>query len=306
MPLNVALARADEYDSSRLEATVGGLLDLCGPGPKPGDRVLVKPNLVSRANARLSCTSPRVVRAACVWVLDHGARPLVADSPAFGSARANARACGLDKRLAGLDAAITGLGEPQGLALSFGGRIGVSRLALEADLILNAPKLKAHGQMRMSAAVKNLFGCVTGFRKALAHVRLGGRPRDFAGLIIEVMIALPRTISLLDGVEAMSDSGPIRGRACGLGLLAASESAVALDSAVYSMLGLEPGQVPLWQECLRRGLAGSEPSDLTFAPLSPAGFDCSAFRAPAELSPIRFAPLRFLRGRLKCLTHRLG
>ena len=45
-------------------------------------------------------------------------------------------------------------------------RIEVSRLVLEADTIINLPKMKTHGQMLLTLGVKNLFGCIVGRRKA--------------------------------------------------------------------------------------------------------------------------------------------
>jgi len=300
MTIPVAIARILEYESTLLDAATALVLDEAGGAPRPGDRVLVKPNLVTASNARHCTTHPLVVRAACLWLLDHGARVTVADSPAFGPASRVARASGLAKALAPLGIKARSLGRPAPLRLGDGTEIGVSRDALETDLILNAPKLKVHCQMVMSGAVKNLFGCVVGFRKALAHNRMGHSPERFRAMILDVNRALPRTLHLMDGVRPLHRDGPIKGAPFELGLLAASQNGVALDTAAFSIVGLVPGQVPLWEEALRRGMDGAHPADLEYPLEKPELFDASGMVMSPERE-LEFAPLRLLRGRLRSL-----
>lgn len=304
MPIPVALARLPSYDSPLLDDTVRRLLDAAGCAPKPGTRVLVKPNLVSRGNAKLSCTHPLVVRAACRCLLERGARVLVADSPAVGAAAQVARACGLAEALRPLGLRVRGLDRPEPLALSFGARVGLSRTAREAELIVNVPRLKAHGQMRLTGAVKNLFGCVTGWRKAVAHARHGDHANHFPALILEVARALPPTITLLDAIRPMQRTGPIKGIPYDLGLLASCADPVALDTALGVLLGLTPEDAPLWAEARRRGLPGADPSALRYPLERPEAFDASGFELPAHLELQTFHPVRLARGRLRSLLHR--
>ncbi|MEF2231632.1 MAG: DUF362 domain-containing protein [Pseudodesulfovibrio sp.] len=304
MTVPVAIARILEYESTLLDAATALVLEEAGGRPGRGQRVLVKPNLVTASNARHCTTHPLVVRAACLWLLDHGARVTVADSPAFGPAARVARASGLAKALAPLGIKVRTLGRPVPLTLADGTAIGLSRDALEADLIVNVPKLKVHCQMTMSGAVKNLFGCVVGFRKALAHHRLGHSPERFRSMIMDVHQALPRTLHLMDGVHPLHKDGPVKGAPFELGLLAASRNGVGLDTAAYSIVGLAPAQVPLWQEALRRGMDGAHPADLAYPLENPALFDASGM----IMSPVReleFDPVRLLRGRIRSLLAHL-
>lgn len=300
MARDVFLLRAPEPPEAP-DAVVRRLLTALDFRPSPGERVLVKPNLVSASNARLSCTSPDVVRAVCAALLDLGANVRVADSPAFGNATGVARAAGLTAALAPLGLRVKSLGRPQPLELSFGYRIGLSAEAREAERIVSVPRLKAHGQMRVTAAVKNLFGCVCGFRKALAHTLVGDTANHFVSLLVEVMQALPPVLTILDGVTAMHRDGPTRGEPYPLRLLAACADPVALDTALYGLLGLSPETVPLWAECRRRGLPGADPAALAFPLEAPEAFDASGFQVPGRLEPIVFRPARFLKGRLKSL-----
>ncbi len=299
-PIPVHLVRRTDYAEPGYARAVAELLDALDLGAslglKPGDRVLAKPNLVTARRGPLACSEPAQVRAACAWLLDQGYKVLVADSPAFGTAAGNARACGMAGALAPLGLKVRSLGRPEPLRLSFGADIGLSRDAREVDAILNLPRLKAHCQMRLTACAKNLFGCVSGMRKAVAHTRFGGREERFAAMLAEVMAALPPAPSLLDAVVAMSRTGPTGGDPVATGWMGACVSPVALDTAAQTAVHLTPEDLPLWAELQRRRWPGARMDDLAFPALSPEDIGPGDFRVPDSLDALRFDPLRLVKG----------
>jgi uncharacterized protein (DUF362 family) len=114
-------------------------------------------------------------------------------------------------------------------------------------------------------------------------------------MLLDLLDLLPPSVSLLDAVIAMHATGPVDGLPFPLALLAASSSAVALDTAVYTLLQLTPAHVPLWQEAARRNLFGASPAHLTY-PLEPLeAFDARDFLLPAALQPLSFHPYRIAR-----------
>lgn len=297
----VHLLRLARYDDPSLDARVADLLTAAGCPVGRGDRVLVKPNLVAPRNTALSCSHPAVVRAVCRFALSRGAVVTVADSPAFGTGRIMAKLAGYYDALADLPITVASLDAPRCLRLAHGGSIGVSRLALEADHILNVARLKCHDQMGMTLAVKNFFGCVCGFRKSLAHQRLGKDRGSFARMILDLQALLPPSTSLLDGITAMHKAGPVGGEPFPLGLLGAAANPVALDTAVYTLLGLSPEAIPLWREAISLGLDGARPEDIDYPLERPEAFDATGFRTPGQLAPLAFEPKRFVKGRLRSL-----
>ena len=317
--LAVALQRHEDYANPALSTAVGDVMDaaqLAGHGPlRPGARVLVKPNLLLAKP--LACTSPQVVAAVCAWLMDHGARVRVADSPGFGRAASVARAVGLEAALHPLGLAVEEIGpaEPVPLPLegeaaqkaglqAGGSRFHVARLALESDCIVSVPRVKAHAQMLATLSVKNCFGCVRGLHKAFAHAREGRDPRFFADCLAALWAALPPVAAVADGITAMHVTGPSNGSPYALGLLGASASAVALDEALYAVLGLAPQEAPLGAALCRRNAWGSAQAgtqtgaqagaQVFFPLLSPADFSSAGFRLPAELSHTSFHPARFV------------
>ena len=297
----VALARCPHENET--PAVLPDLLDACAEEASLrdlyGKRVLLKPNLVTARP--LACTSPAVVASACRWLLDQGARVRVADSPGFGTASAVARKIGLTDALAPLGLRVEALDAPQRLALDTGVSFPVSRLALESDLILSAARVKAHSQMRLTLSAKNLFGCVSGLRKAVIHTAQGQDPDFFAACLAAPQTALPPAAGLLDGIVAMHVTGPSNGAAYPLGLLAASSSCVALDEALCAVLGCPVEDVPLAAALMRRGHAdclanGCRPR---YPLLHPSGCAVEDFRVPAHLLHTSFRPWRLLKSCLR-------
>ena len=283
----VALQRLAPDDRSAVAQALPRLLDRAGLASSFSLRsahVLVKPNLLTATP--LACTSPVVVAAVCRWLLDQGARVRVGDSPGFGTATAVARQTGLAEALRPLGLRVEALSAPRPLELPLrrGGPVvfGVARAALESDVIFSLPRVKAHSQMRLTLAVKNLFGCVCGLRKALIHTRQGQDPDFFADCIAALWAGLPPVAAVADGLTAMHVTGPSRGRPFPLGLLGASPSAVALERREAA-------------GCRR---AGWRP-DYVLA--RPEDFDRTGFIVPDELMHTSFRPWRLFKSCLRRL-----
>ncbi len=277
-----------------------------------GTRVLVKPNLV-RAIAP-ACTHAEVVRAVCVCLQEAGAQVQVLDSPGFGTAPRVAEKIGLAQALAPLGLKVQEFSAPHPLVLPNDlGVWQVGREAIEAEAILSLPRLKVHNQMRVTLAVKNIFGCVCGMSKALAHTRQGRCLEDFCRCIWALYTALPPTAAVLDGVVGMHVKGPSGGKEIAIHCIGASVSAQALDTAIYTLLGLEVSQVPLWQEAQRTQQQPQQRSqesqqhkaqqpqfselsaeNIHFTDMQPSQFDFKNFIIPEVLEDISFQPHRLL------------
>lgn len=291
MPEPVALLAARDHGPG-LTGNVYAALD-AAITVKPGWQVLVKPNLLMAHG--LSCSSPQVVAAACQWLLDHGCKVAVSDSPAFGSCEYVADAIGLSPLLYPLGLRARGFQACKKLKLPVQGEpvIGVGAEALEADLILSIPRVKAHSQMRLTLSVKNCYGCIMGMRKAICHARFGISVDYFADCVAALWESLPPVAALCDGITAMNITGPRKGRPYNLGLLGASMSAPALDAAIMAILGVE--STPLSEALKRRGV--------DFGAVFPLGnisdFHAPGFETPKMLKEISFNPLMLAKSLIK-------
>ncbi len=280
-------------------------------------KVLVKPNLL-RCH-ELSCTHAQVVRAACICLQEQGVQVLVADSPGFGTAASVAQHIGLSETLRPLGLKVQEFKKVETLSLNLDfsgahghakdlGSWGIAREALEADAILSLPKLKAHGLMGMSLGVKNLFGCICGLRKAVAHAVQGRDLQDFTHSILALYKALPPSAALVDGVTAMHKTGPSSGAPYALHCLGASPSAMALDTALYSMLKLPIHNIPLWQEAQNLAMPEAFEHNIHYLGAKASHIypstESTAFEMPQELRDVCFQPHRLMQSFFKRLWSR--
>ncbi len=296
--LSVGLDRCQGYGRRSLQLALARVMPHLGElNLSPGARVLLKPNLISTKAPPLACTHAEFIAATAAWFLDHGCRVAIGDSPAFGSARNVMERQGIAQALRGMDVQRVEFVSVVRRRLGSGITIGIAAEALDCDLLVNLPKIKAHDQMYVSMAVKNIFGIVTGVRKSLLHMRnytsQGDSHLEFARIILDLHGLLPKNITLADGIEAMHQHGPVHGEMLALHCLAGAKSAVALDTAMLALLELPAAGSPLWRAAQERGLPGTYLGEIDFPLLVPSAFFGSGFVAPEILSPVRFRPWRY-------------
>lgn len=211
-----------------------------------GSRVLVKPNLLAPASPdKAMVTHPMVLRAVVEYVLEKGASVQVSDSPAMGSFQRVLKESRIRAALRDLDvefqefrsSVVADVGAPFH-------RIELARDALSAEVLINLPKLKTHSQMLLTLGVKNLFGCVVGYRKPQWHMRAGVDREMFGLLLYRIYSVVKPAFTILDGILAMEGQGPGRsGSPRHVGVVLGSTDAVALDVTASRMVGVDPLRV---------------------------------------------------------------
>lgn len=131
----------------------------------------------------------------------------------------------------------------------------------DADVIINFSKLKSHGMMGLSCAVKNMFGVVPGTMKPEYHYRFPEHD-SFANMIVDLNEYFkPKTLlCICDAVVGMEGNGPTAGEPRHIGALLASRSPYCLDVIAAELVGLERPNVPTLEAAYRRGLAPADAS----------------------------------------------
>lgn len=212
--MSTVFSMVSTYDYGELRPKLFAMLESLDAGTiTSGARVLIKPNLLAPASPdRAMLTHPMVVKAVAEYALQKGAKVRISDSPAMGSVEKVAKESGIKSALEGLDvefrefrsSAMIDVGEPFN-------RIEIAEDAVHGDVLINLPKLKTHSQMLLTLGVKNLFGCVVGFRKPQWHLRVGVEREMFGVLLYRIYAALKPSFTILDGILAMEGQGPGKG-----------------------------------------------------------------------------------------------
>jgi uncharacterized protein (DUF362 family)/Pyruvate/2-oxoacid:ferredoxin oxidoreductase delta subunit len=259
---SVSIVRCSDYDRERIHEAVKKAVDQLGGMQtfiKRGEKVLIKPNMLkARPPEAAVTTHPEVVRAVIRLVLQAGGIPAVGDSPGIGEALDVSRRSGILAVIEEEGASLVDFTDS--VRLKGQGRFQhfeVGRCVATADAIINLPKLKTHGMMVMTAAVKNLFGCIPGKKKVQWHFNTGIDHGAFAQMLVELTALLKPRLNILDAVVAMEGNGPGSGDPRSLGLILAGQDAISLDVVSGIILGLSPMQIPVIRAARETGTGES-------------------------------------------------
>lgn len=299
----VSYVRAEKYEYGLLRQAVVALLEpLGGVGAfvSPGDRVLLKPNMLAGKAPELAVTThPVLVQVVSDLVREAGAAVLIGDSPGIGSFRRVAEKSGIMAAASASGAELTEFRDPVEVPASgMFRRIAVAREYWEADKVINLPKLKTHEMMTMTCAVKNLFGAVVGTEKAGWHLKAGESREQFARLLLEIYLLKKPVLNIVDAVVAMEGNGPGSGDPLQVGVLLAGANPVAVDVVAGRLAGISADLLHVEREAVKMGVAGATAEEIVLHGADLSRLGERRFRLPGGLD-VQFGLPRFLARAMK-------
>lgn len=290
----VTLTNCNDYDNRKVADCLNRHFELLGGVEnfvKKGDHVLLKPNFIApKPRAQATQTDPVILIETAKILKDYGAKPFIADSPAWSNVFECVKILGMEEDLKRLDVPVKQLDNPKPCKIGKYTRIGISSVALDADVIINMPKFKSHQQLVATFAVKNMFGTVSGKKKAYWHYAKGKKEESFCKMLIGIYDFLKPVLTIIDGVIAMDGPGPINGRARPLGYIIAGTEPIACEIVCAKLINLDPFQLPIVRTA---GLHKFGCTDAKNIEILGDGFPsnvCNNFILP-NLIPIRFSLL---------------
>jgi Pyruvate/2-oxoacid:ferredoxin oxidoreductase delta subunit len=111
----------------------------------------------------------------------------------------------------------------------------------------------------MTGAVKNLFGCIPGKRKAQWHLNTGVDHGHFMQLLLELSALIKPRITIIDAVIGMEGNGPGSGDPRRIGAVLAGRDAVAVDVVSALLVGAVPEKLPIIRAALQQGFGEARP-----------------------------------------------
>ena len=308
MQPKVSLVRCQTYEEYTVERAVRSAIELIGGIQsivKPGQKVLLKPNLVlGSAPETAVCTHPSILQAMVHLVTEAGAHPIIGDSPggpftaawvrpmyrkAGWQAVAEQTAATLNMDFTDAYVSIT-----DGIAIK---GVELGSYITSADVVITLPKLKTHGLMYLTGATKILFGAVPGTLKLAYHAKFPDR-YQFAEMLIDLLGYIKPALSLMDAVEGMDGAGPTAGSPFPIGAILASRDSASLDVVAASLVNMDLQDIPPIQAAVRRGLTSGQIDDIEIVGEDLEVFHIAGFRSPdthADRRSIRILLGRHLR-----------
>jgi len=115
--------------------------------------------------------------------------------------------------------------------------IELGKTLLDADLILNLPKIKTHKYATLTCSLKNMFGTIPDRLRVKYHPNIHAVLVDLNSLFYSKMFVV------VDGIIAMEGNGPIYGNPVNLDLLLFADNPLAADMTAAHIIGMAPDEI---------------------------------------------------------------
>ena len=261
----LSIVKCNSYKQKLVDEKVQESIELIGGIEKivkPGDRVLLKVNtLVASSPEKAITTHPALFKAVAKLVKKARGIPLVGDSPGIDYHKPDMvwGPTGLGKAAAEVGAKIVNF-HTHGIITvknptknELVPEFYIAKPVLNADVVINLPKLKTHSFTLFTGAIKNLYGVLPGFYKKTIHA-LEPSPLNFAKILVDIFEIVKPQLTLMDGILAMEGEGPAAGKPRPLGLIIASKDSVAVDAVASCIIGYKPFDIDTTRIAHQRGL----------------------------------------------------
>lgn len=268
----VAVVYCDNYERNSVQQGIGRIFNLLGGQAElfNDHNVLLKPNLcLPEPYEKALTTHPEVMKQVGVYAMRAGKQVIIGDTP-VGKSDPERR-----ERLwevTGTNAIILDAGFSRS---DLDQNISIHRLKIKNKEIIipisddifsyqvvNLPKMKSHGYMLLTGAVKNLYGVLPEYTKKRLHRELENK-EQFSELLMRLYQIVECRLHIMDGIVAIEGEGPgVKGVPKKMHVLLASKDGVALDTLAACLMNIDPLQVPTNYMALQMGFGYKELSDL--------------------------------------------
>ena len=255
----VYLYKCDSYEEKEINKVIDELVNSFSflKTIKKGTKVVIKANLVSAMPPdKNATTNPELIRALVTYLKKKGCIVTIGDSPSllfnktFLTRIYNATKMNETGALLNDNFNVTEVSYKDANVLK---TFEYTSYIDDADIKINFCKLKTHGMMGLSAAVKNLFGLIPGTTKPSYHYRFPN-PELFANMLIDINEYFHFDLNIVDGIYGMEGNGPTQGDSRFIGLVLASVNPYALDYTCSQVINIKSENIETIVQSEKRGL----------------------------------------------------
>lgn len=229
-----------------------------------GAKILLKPNLVRPQPIAIPAmtTDIRVLLALVDYLKDTGAKQIsIGEKPGFGfPARKAFNLTGLDEYAKKSDFDLICFDEEPWIRqknpkADLFMKPLIPKAALEAELLINVPKMKTHMHTLVSLGMKNFQGLVNDNERMLFH------RGDINHKIVDTVLACPPDFTIIDALLPMEGQAPFFGDAVpDFNILIGGTNVAATDAVACMVMKISPEEVTYLRIAREKGLGPIEPA----------------------------------------------
>lgn len=238
---------------------------------KSGDIVLLKINLIGpKTSESAAVTHCEFVRAlvrilkslkCTVWIGDSSGGAIAGIAPTDQSFKVS----GMEKVAMEEGALIKNFDSEGVIEVSPkskpGDKMYLAKPIFDSDVVINLPKLKTHSAAMYTGALKNVFGCIPGLRKAKYHKEAPSQA-DFGEMISDIHESAKFQLHIMDGIISMQGEGPTAGDVYNANKILISKDPLSLDVVAMNMIGMGIEDVPIVATAKKRGIGEGNLNDI--------------------------------------------
>jgi len=135
-------------------------------------------------------------------------------------------------------------------------KINIPKSILEADLFINVPKLKTHGQTEVTFGIKSMQGVYSVDDKVKFH------NESFPWKMVDILRIAKPHLTIVDGLICGEGYGPIYTSPVDMGLIVSSEDVVSIDAVCSAIIGIDPIEVPITRLAHTEGIGVGDLSNI--------------------------------------------
>ena len=246
-------------DVAKIKAAVKKAVELAIGSPdaiiKPGQKVLIKPNLAFNAPPEsFAIVDPRMVEAVVSYFKENSkaGEVWVGDNPSLGMQVGRAKPAfsvsgmeeaakrgGADKVICLDETDVVEVDIPDAKVFK---KAAIFKPVLDADVIINLPKMKVHIAGGVTLGLKNLNGIIPNIHPSAQQQ--GAHRIDLGQKFSDLYRVCKPNLSIVDGIIGMEGQGPHAGVPIEMNLVIAGTDTISTDAVTCYLMGFDPIEIP--------------------------------------------------------------
>jgi uncharacterized protein (DUF362 family) len=235
--MTAKIVKSPNYDVKNLESAIAEAISDLGISLAGKKTAVLKPNIVICTKPGSAIiTHPAIVEALINVLEKNGIENIIiAEGPGLGADEINFfNVSGYADLAVKKNVNLLNLNQTERTELKWKfGSIYIPKVILEADLYIDLPKMKTHGQTVVTLALKNQKGILSRADKKRFH-KLGLHEP-----IVELAKVVKPHLVIVDAIEGMEGEGPLNGKKKKVGVLIIGTNILEVDIVSCGIMGID-------------------------------------------------------------------